>query len=210
MKTAIRCTCTALALMGVWAVSASAQDGLVPQWLFDGEDAATELADWSAQNQLLPLELAEVTDGGGATRGVLIVESTGTDPYMFPGGERNAVNYEPSPGDTYNVLSMSLRINRAATWQVYYITVADGGWGETMRQNFDIPAADDFQDFEVELERGGWQEGDVSVFRMDPGGEAGVVAEIDYISFTGPPPAGTAVDPHAKLATQWGSLRDAR
>ena len=209
MKTAIQGTFTALALMGLMTTPASAQDGLVPQWLFDGDDAATELADWSAQNQLTQ-ELAEVTDGGGATRGVLKVESTGPDPYMFQGWEWNSVNYDPFPGDTYDVLAMSVRINQAATWQVYYITVADGGWGETMRQNFDIPAGDDFQDIEVELERGGWQEGDVSVFRIDPGTAAGVVTEIDYISFTGPPPTETAVDPQAKLATQWGRLRDSR
>ena len=210
MRTAIGRTCLALAIMAASATLAYGQDGLVPQWLFDGPDAEDELVDWGAQNQLLPLELDEVKDGAGETRGVLLTESTGGDPYMFPGANWNVANYEPFPGDTYNILSMSLLVNQANTWQVYYVVVGDLAWGEVMRQNFDVPAGDDFQDIEVELERGGWQDGDVKIFRIDPGTAAGVVAEIDYISFTGPPEGVKAVDPQAKLATQWGRFRDAR
>ena len=122
----------------------------------------------------------------------------------------NVANYEPFPGDIYNILSMSLRINQAATFQVYYVTMVDGAWGEVMRQNFDVPFGADFEDIEVELQRGGWQDSDIKGFRIDPGTAAGIVVEIDYISFTGPPEGVKAVDPHAKLATQWARLRDAR
>ena len=210
MRTAIHRTCVALGIMCLVTSLAMAQDGLVPQWLFDGGDAEDELDDWGAQNQLLPLEIEEVKDGAGETRSVLVTESLGNDPYMFPGADWNNTNYEPFPGGTYNTLSMSVRINQAATWQVYYITMGDAAWGEVMRQNIDIPAGADFQDVEVELERGGWQDDDVKVFRIDPGTAAGIVAEIDYISFTGPPEGVKAVDPRAKLATQWARLRDAR
>ena len=210
MRTAIRRTCTAVVMMGLVTTLAVAQDGLVPQWLFDGPDAEDELEAWTAVNQLLPLEVDEVKDAAGETRSVLLTESTGGDPYMFPGADWNNANYEPFPGDTYNLMSMSLRVNQAATFQVYYITMADAGWGEVMRQNFDVPAGADFQDIEVELERGGWQDSDIKVFRIDPGTAAGIEVEFDYISFTGPPEGVKAVDPHAKLATQWGRLRDAR
>ena len=202
--------CLVLGIMCVVTNLALAQDGLVPQWLFDDDEAEDELQDWGAQNQLLSLEIDEVTDAAGETRLVLITESLGNDPYMFPGADWNSANYEPFPGDTYNTLSMSVRVNQAATWQIYYVTMGDLAWGEVMRQNFDVPAGADFQDIEVVLERGGWQDDDVKIFRIDAGTAAGVVAEIDYISFTGPPEGVKAVDARAKLATQWAKLRDAR
>ncbi len=210
MQTAIHRPCLTLGIMCLVTGLAMAQDGLVPQWLFDGAEAEDELQDWGALNQLLPLEIEEVKDGDGETRSVLITESLGNDPYMFPGANWNTANYEPFPGDTYNILSMSVRVNQAATWQVYYVVVGDLAWGEVMRQNFDVPAGEDFQDIEVELERGGWQDGDVKIFRIDAGTAAGVVAEIDYISFTGPPEGVKAVDAQAKLATQWATIKHAR
>jgi hypothetical protein len=210
MRTAILGTCLVFVAAAMLTAPASAQDGLVPQWLFDGSDAEDELLDWGALNALLPLEIDDVKDAAGETRSVLLTESTGGDPYMFPGANWNTANYEPFPGDTYNILSMSIRVNQAATWQVYYVTMGDLAWGEVMRQNFDIPAGDDFQDIEVVLERGGWQDDDVKIFRIDAGTAAGVAAEIDYISFTGPPAGAKAVDAHEKLATQWAALRDAR
>lgn len=210
MPTAIQCTSMAFLAVSVMTTCAFAQDGLVPQWLFDGPEAEDELQDWGAVNQITPLEIDEVKDAAGETRGVLLTESLGNDPYMFPGADWNNANYEPFPGDTYFTLSMSVRVNQAATWQIYYVTMGNLAWGEVMRQNVDIPAGADFQDVEVVLERGGWQDDDVKVFRIDPGTAAGVVAEIDYISFTGPPDGAKAVDAHAKLATQWAALRDAR
>jgi hypothetical protein len=210
MKNFIPNACRTVVALALMTTLAHAQDGLVPQWLFDGPEAEDELADWGALNQLLPLELSEVKDADGETRGVLVTESTGGDPYMFPGANWNTANYDPFPGDTYNTLSMSVRVNQAATWQVYYVTVGDLGWGEVMRQNFDVPAGVDFQDIEVVLERGGWQDDDVKIFRIDAGTAAGVIAEIDYISFTGPPEGAQAVDPTAKLATQWARLRGAQ
>ncbi len=90
-----------------------------------------------------------------------------------------------------------------------YVLVDDLDWGEAKRQGFEVQGGADFQDIEVVLERGGWQDGHIKVFRIDPGATAGVTAAIDYISFTGPP--GTiAVAPHATLATEWGRMKSSR
>ena len=178
-----------------------------PEWTFDDPDAEDELGTWGALNQLAPLEIDEVKDGSGNTRLVLLTESLGGDPYMFPGGEWNVVSYEPFSGEEYDTLYMGVRVNAANTWQVYYVTDADGAWGEVQRQNFDVNAVDDFEDIEVLLERGGWNLNTVLRFRIDPGTAAGIESEIDYISFTGPPNVPQAVEAKGKLSTAWGAVK---
>ena len=76
------------------------------------------------------------------------------------------------------------------------------------RQNFDVNAVDDFEDIEVKLERGGWNERTIIGFRIDPGTAGNIEAEIDYISFTGIPGATLAVNPKGKAATPWGKIKN--
>ena len=179
-----------------------------PPWTFDNDKASTdELKDWVDLNHLKPLELDEVKDASGKTRSVLKTASLGGDPYMFPGGGWNVRNYEPFDGEEFDTLYIGVRVNAANTWQVYYITETDGGWAELQRQNFDVNAVDDFEDIEVKLERGGWNERTVVGFRIDPGTAGNIEAEIDYISFTGIPGAELATDAKGKAATTWGEIK---
>ena len=74
--------------------------------------------------------------------------------------------------------------------QIYYIIQKDGKWAELPRQNF-----------EVKLKRGNWNKRTIVGFRLNPGATAGIEAEIDYISFTGSPNKGKAVDARKKRTT---------
>ena len=180
-----------------------------PPWTFDDDKVSSdELKDWVDLNHLKPLEFDEVKDASGNTRSVLKTASLGGDPYMFPGGGWNVRNYEPLDGEEFDTLYIGVRVNAPNTWQVYYITEADLGWAELQRQNFDVNAVDDFEDIEVKLERGGWNERTIIGFRIDPGTAGNIEAEIDYISFTGIPGATLAVNPKGKAATPWGKIKN--
>ena len=162
-----------------------------PTWTFDDPE---DIATWTAINQ------CEVV----VENGVLKTESTGGDPYIFPGGEWNTVDWEPFDGATYSTIYMRLKVNVAGTWQVYYTTEENGAWGEEQRQNFDVEAMDDFADVAFVMERGGWQEHTVNHFRIDPGTAAGVIAEIDYISLENPV---APVESKGKLPVLWSQLK---
>ena len=180
-----------------------------PPWTFDDDKVSNdELKDWVDLNHLKPLEFDEVKDASGNTRSVLKTASLGGDPYMFPGGGWNVRNYEPFDGEEFDTLYIGVRVNAPNTWQVYYITEADLGWAELQRQNFDVNAVDDFEDIEVKLERGGWNERTIIGFRIDPGTAGNIEAEIDYISFTGIPGATLAVNPKGKAATTWSKIKN--
>jgi len=168
-----------------------------PKWTFD---KASDIEGWTAVNQTaLSVEA-----------GVLkVAASTGADPYFFPGGEWNKVSYETFSGKAFPTLYMRLKTSPASTWQIYYITVEDTAWGEVQRQNFDVAdTGGSFKDITVKMERGGWQEHNVKVFRLDPGTAAGVSAEIDYLGFE--PMTTTAVQPDGKAAATWAELKGMR
>lgn len=160
-------------------------------WTFDTED---DVASWGAWNQL----------DYAVENGVLRTESTGADPYFFPGGDWNVADWDPISGADHSSIYVRVKLETASTWQVYYVTEEDAAWGEVQRQNFDMEATGDFADVALIMERGGWQEHTVTHFRIDPGTEAGMVAEIDYISLESPV---TPVESHGKLATLWASMR---
>ena len=162
-----------------------------PQWTFDDP---SEIEGWSAINQAdLKVE-----------NGVLRTVSLGGDPYFFPGGEWNTRDWEPFSGKEFPTIYLRVKVNKTDTWQVYYVTEEETGWGESQRQNFEVQATGDFADLEFVMERGGWQERTVTGFRIDPGVSEGVEAEIDYISLVGPP---TAVEARGKVATSWAKLK---
>ena len=179
-----------------------------PMWTFDDKDAEKELKSWIDLNQLAALEIVEVKDKKGEKRGVLKTESLGGDPYMFPGGGWNVANYDPIDGTQYNVLYMGVRVNVANTWQLYYYSKQEPAWNENQRQNYEVKSVDDFEDIEVEITRGDWHKRDGIRFRIDPGTAQGVEAEIDYISFIGPPNPVKAVKLAGNIAVTWGSLKN--
>ena len=82
--------------------------------------------------------------------------------------------------------------------QIYYIIQKDGKWAEFTRQNFEVNSE---KEFEVKLKRGNWNKRTIVGFRLNPGATAGIEAEIDYISFTGSPNKGKAVDARKKRTT---------
>lgn len=162
-----------------------------PSWNFD--DPA-EIATWTAINQC-KLSVAN---------GMLRTESTGGDPYFFPGGEWNKVSYEPFSGATYKNIYMRLKVNETNDWQIYYVTKENTTWGEVQQQTFKVEAKPDFSNIAFLMERGDWQKNTVTRFRVDPGTKAGIIAEIDYISLESPI---TAVDGKGKLSVAWSALK---
>jgi hypothetical protein len=163
----------------------------VPMWTFDDPD---EIATWGA-----------ITDCSlSVENGMLKTESTTADPYFFPGGEWATADWEPFSGAEHSTIYMRLKVNRAGEWQVYYTTEENGNWGEDQRQNFTVEATGDFADVTFVMERGGWQENTVNHFRIDPGVEAGITAEIDYISLES---LATPVESKGKLAALWSALK---
>ena len=161
-----------------------------PMWTFDSPD---DIATWSAINQC----------NVSVENGVMNTESTGADPYFFPGGEWAVVDWEPFSGADHSIIYMRIMVNVESTWQVYYITEENTAWGEEQHQNFVISATGDLENVEFLMEDGGWQEHTVTNFRIDPGTEAGVIAEIDYISLESP---AAPVSSKGKLAVQWSAL----
>ncbi len=163
-----------------------------PSWNFN--DPA-EIATWTAINQ------CKLT----VANGVLKTESTGTDPYFFPGGEWNKVSYEPFSGATYKTIYMRLKVNETTDWQVYYVTKENTAWGEVQQQTFKVEAKANLTNVEFLMERGDWQKNNITRFRIDPGTKAGIIAEIDYISLENL--AATAVDGKGKLPVLWSTLK---
>jgi hypothetical protein len=192
----------ALVSLPVWG-------GEAPEWTFDGPDAVQELGNWINLNQLEPLKIEAVTDQNGLERKVLVTKSLGGDPYMFPGGGWNQADYDPFSGKEYHVLYLGVRVNTPNKWQIYFVSEEDTNWSEAQHQDFDVEAVGEFQDIEVELTAGDWQNKTITRFRLDPGTSPDVVAEIDYISFKGPvsPGGPSAVNPQAKLTTIWAEIK---
>ncbi len=162
-----------------------------PTWTFDSPD---DIASWTAINALNVV----VEDGMFKT------ESTGGDPYFFPGGDWNNADWDPFPGAVHSTIYMRLKVNVTGDWQVYYTTEENAAWGEEQRQNFTVEATDDLTDVTFVMESGGWQEHSVNHFRIDPGTTEGVIAEIDYISLEG---VVSPVESKGKLPALWSKLK---
>ena len=180
-----------------------------PEWTFDEPDAEAELKNWIDLNDLKPLRIETVRDERGIERRVLVTESVGDDPYMFPGGGWATADYEPFPGGKHPVLYLGVRVNRPDRWQIYWVSEEDPLWGEAQHQVFGVDAVGRFEDIAVEITAGGWRDKTILRFRLDPGTSPGIVAEIDYISFEKPIPPGGAfrVTPKGKLSLLWGELK---
>lgn len=188
-------------------ILAMAGDVEAPQWTFDEDDADEKVETW-AMNQMDALEIDEVKDSKGDTRSVLLTSSQGGDPYFYPGGASNSSSYEPFDGSEYDTLYLGVRANATSDWQIYYITEEDGAWAEAQRQNYTVEATGGFEDLEIPITRGGWNERTVVRFRIDPGTQANIEAEIDYISFVGVPGGESPVEPSGKLSAVWGNIKN--
>ena len=163
-----------------------------PKWTFDDPK---EIAGWTGINQCkISVE-----------KGVLKTESTGTDPYFYPGGAGNKVDWAPFSGAAYTTIYMKLKVNVTNDWQVYYISEEDANWSEGQHQNFTVTTKGaDFFDLAVKMESGGWQQHKITRIRIDSGTIVGVIAEIDYISLEGPM---APVNSNGKLPVLWSDLK---
>ena len=195
-------------LLGLLTLGVCQGQQLPPEWTFDDDD---DIMNWGGINQLLPLELDEVKDKKGETRTILRTVSTGSDPYVFPGGDWSGftADIEPFDGGEYDTIYIGVRANVTSSWQIYYISDEDGAYSEAQRQNFPVSASDDFEDLEFVMVEGGWQDRMITGFRLDPGTLANVEAEIDYLSLRGIPEdvAPKAVEYTRKLAVTWGDMK---
>lgn len=182
-------------------------ENLPPEWFFDDKD---EIANWGGINQLKPLEVDTVKNKDGKNVTILRTVSTGSDPYVFPGGGWTGfvADIGEFDGGKYPIIYIGVKVNVSNQWQIYYYTKEDPSYSENQRQNFQVDASDDFLDLEFEMTQGGWQDRTIRGFRLDPGTMAGVEAEIDYLSFLGPASGKPkAVEYKSKLAITWGEVK---
>ena len=197
-----------LCLFGLPTLGICADEQLPPEWTFDDED---EIKNWTGLHHLVPLEIDEVRDKAGDKRSILRTLSIDADPYVYLDGNANGFfDIEPFDGATYDIVYIGLRVNKASSWQIFYITPDDRTYTGDKRQNFPVSASDDFQNLEFKMAGSGWTKNSIAGFRLDPGGAIGIEGEIDYISLRGIPreSAPKAVRHRGKLAVTWGAMKN--
>lgn len=110
-----------------------------------------------------------------ASGGVLVVNTTVTDPQLFRGGL--AVN----PTLTGTVLEISLRVSEAAVIEIFW---GDASGGIAGSRRVEIPAGlviPDGQFHPYQVSFGGAFEGNLTQLRIDPGVTPGRTVELDYV-----------------------------
>jgi hypothetical protein len=173
------------------------RDTGLPEWTFD--DMA-ELADWQDHHDLAPeITITKVKDSNGVERSVLVIESVGANPYIYPGG--SVPIWEPFSGYEHDTIYIGLRVERSDLWKVDYITSRNGEYNDEQSQEFEVDASRDFVDLEFKMPWGGMIRG----FRIHPGTNENKRAEIDYISLQG---AIIVTRSPRRLATTWGRIKD--
>jgi hypothetical protein len=170
-----------------------------PEWLFEDKG---NFEGWGNQNSL---SLISVKGG------VLTMETTGTDPYVFCGMGNVGLVWAAQPaylnvdGKEHPVLyarmALSTNNNKVA---FYYVTEDDAQWSERQVKRWEnLAPTGEMEEFEFEMD---W-EGTIIGIRMDFSDVAGIEIEIDYLSFVGHPGKQKAVQPVDKLATTWSGIR---
>ena len=168
-----------------------------PEWTFD--DVA-ELADWQDHHNLVPAStITKVRDSRGSERNILTIETTGDNPYIYPGGA--VPRWEPFSGYDYGTIYIGARVKESDEWQVDYITTESGEYDEARSQKFSVDATKDFADLEFEML---WDDM-IRGFRIHPGTTKNKKTELDYVSLRGPVEVTKAP---RRLATTWGRIKD--
>jgi hypothetical protein len=190
-----------LLITAVFAGSLLAQDldPENPEWLFEDNG---NFEGWGNQNSL---SLISVKGG------VLTMETTGTDPYVFCGMGNVGLVWAAQPAYLnvdakehpvlYARMALSTNNNKVA---FYYVTENDAQWSERQVMRWEnLAPTGEMEEFEFEMD---W-EGTIIGIRMDFSDVAGIEIEIDYLSFVGHPGKPEAVQPVDKLATTWSGIR---
>lgn len=169
-----------------------------PEWLFEDK------GNFEGWGNPTAINLVEVNDG------VLRMQTTGNDPYVFCGMVGNAalvwaaqppyLNVDGKEHPTlYARMSLSTNNNKVA---FYYVTDDDAQWSERQVKRWEnLAPTGEMEEFEFEME---W-EGTITGLRMDFSDVAGI--EIDYLSFVGHPGLPQDVQPIDKLATTWSAIK---
>jgi len=169
-----------------------------PEWTFD--DVA-DLADWRDYHNLVIPDSAitKVKDSKGINRNVLIIESTGDNPYIYPGG--SVPSWEPFNGYDHRIIYIGVKVEESDIWQIDYITSSNPEYNKEQSRKFRVEAKPYFADLEFEMQ---W-EGVIKGFRIHPGTTKNKVTEIDYVSLRGPV---VVTQTPRRLATTWGRIKD--
>ncbi len=152
-----------------WPIRVETTELEAPSWAFDADDDADE--GWAPTFDLEPFAVAD---------GVLTTRSTGSDPYTEGPGIR-------VPGTVAPTLTIRMRYEPESgsgreVGQVFFRTEAAPNWGETKSVLFDIVADGEWHDYEIDMLAVPAWNAMVTQLRIDPGGAAGAVIEIDEIS----------------------------
>jgi hypothetical protein len=168
-----------------------------PEWTFD--DVA-ELAEWQDYHDLEPISIIKkIRDAKGIERSVLVINTTGDNPYVYPGG--SVPNWDSFSGYDNETIYIGLRVEESDLWQIDYITSRSGQYDQEKSKKFPVEASPDFVDMEFEMR---WDDM-ITGFRIHPGTNRNRTAEIDYVSLRGP----VKVTPSPRrLATTWGRIKD--
>ena len=168
-----------------------------PEWTFD--DVA-DLSDWQDYHDIVPVsKIIKVKDSKGVQRSVLRIESTGDNPYIYPGG--SVPSWEPFDGYEHGTIYIGVWVQESDIWQVDYITTRTSDYSNEQSRKFRVEAKPDFMDLEFEMQ---W-ENMISGCRLHPCTDKSKLTEIDYVSLRGPV---IVTQSPRRLATTWGRIKD--
>jgi len=171
-----------------------------PEWLFDEKG---NMEGWGNQNSI---NMIEVTKDG-----VLRMETTGNDPWVFCGIGNAGLVWANQPAylsvDAKEhpklYAKMALSPNNSKI-EFYYVTEDDAQWSERQVKRWsNLAPSGEMEEYEFEM---GWQ-GTITGLRMDFSDVAGIEIEIDYLSFIGHPGEPKAMQPAYKLTTAWAEIK---
>ena len=134
-------------------------------WRFD----TNETEGWSVGNQLSSF---------GASNGILSMESTGNDPYMFS---------EPItvPAYKYQKIGIRMRVSPGGSTigQLFFVTDADSDWDEEKSLVFDVIGDGEYHDYILDMSTVNNWAGVITEMRLDPVTSRDRTIEIDIIAF---------------------------
>ncbi|MCS7263545.1 MAG: hypothetical protein NZ805_01780 [Armatimonadetes bacterium] len=137
-----------------------------PVWEFNFDD---DPDGWIPVHDLEPFEVKG---------GILKTRSTGNDPYMHS----PPIQIEAAKFRTL-ILSLKVQFPEGAhpIGQVFWVSDDDPNWSESKSVKFPIPTDGQWHELKVELSQSSEWRGTITQLRLDLGGGAGIIAEIDFV-----------------------------
>ena len=163
--------CVLSCLLG-WSVPAFAVS-----W---GWDTNGNLEGWGSPNQILGLAAS-----GGAMQGL----TNGGDPFVYSPDNLNL----PGSANRWIKINVETTAISAQTWQIFFITNADGSWAEAKSVTFTVQPGRDFYQIHVprrlaeESKTGAWDGQTIRRLRLDTGDQIGITFKIHSLAVEGYP-----------------------